>query len=288
MNNFKSKNAAFTLIELLVVISIIAVLLSILMPALNKAKRAALVVLCGSNLHQLAIGLNAYASDHGRYMPRGAGYPSLVYHTAGVLPDMREMLVKYVCFKKADVMFCPAAKCTDTARGAVKPGVSSNLGALTAQQLYWSEYFWLGDGWYGGNPVAYRIGYNLFAGLEGDTNYGPAADYDWQYSGNSFKAYEPRVAGSSKDCIAADIQEAWPEVAGWGWEGVPYMSNHAKGWIASNAGVAGATEKPTIKFIDSNAAFGDGHVEKRKKLDYGVRRLQTEGVPSSHHGLFEY
>ena len=288
MNNCKSKNAAFTLIELLVVISIIAVLLSILMPALNKAKRAARVILCSSNLHQLAIGLNSYASDHGRYMARGAGYPSLIYHTDGVLPDMREMLVEYVAYKKAEVMFCPAANCTDTARGAVKPGVSSNLGGLTAEQLYWRDYFWLGDSWYGGNPVAYRIGFNLYAGLQGDLSYFGDMDYDWQYSGNSFTAYAPRVGGSARDCLAADVQEAWPEAdfPGWGYEGNPYMSNHAKGWITSTPGVPGV--EPSIKFIDSNAAFGDGHVEKRKKLEYGVRRLMTAGDPSTHHGLFEY
>ena len=286
MNNCKNKKNGFTLIELLVVISIIAVLLSILMPALNKAKRLARIVVCGSNLHQVAIGLNSYASDHGRYMPRGAGYPSLVAHTPVQTPDMREMLVEYVAYKKAEVMFCPAAKCTDTARGAVKPGISSDLdlGSLSAQELYWSEFFWLGDSWYGGNPVAYRIGFNLYAGLEGDPGYG-YPDYDWQYSGNSFRAYAPRVGGSARDCLAADIQEAWPEVVGWGQERFPYMSNHAKGWIASNAGVS---DPPGIKFIDSNAAFGDGHVEKRKKLEYGVRRLQAVGDPSTHHGLFEY
>ena len=53
-----NKNEGFTLIELLVVISIIAVLLSILMPALNKAKNMARMVICSNNLHQIAIGLN--------------------------------------------------------------------------------------------------------------------------------------------------------------------------------------------------------------------------------------
>ena len=60
-------NRAFTLIELLVVISIIAVLMSILMPALGKVKEQARKVVCGTQLKQQGIGLAAYASDYNRY-----------------------------------------------------------------------------------------------------------------------------------------------------------------------------------------------------------------------------
>ncbi|RKY07590.1 MAG: hypothetical protein DRP56_05460 [Planctomycetota bacterium] len=61
---FRTNNKkAFTLIELLVVISIIALLLSILMPALSKVKKQGKKVACASNLHQMHIALNAYASD---------------------------------------------------------------------------------------------------------------------------------------------------------------------------------------------------------------------------------
>ncbi|OHB57616.1 MAG: hypothetical protein A2Y12_17895 [Planctomycetes bacterium GWF2_42_9] len=54
---------AFTLVELLVVISIIALLLAILMPSLNKARENAKRAVCSSNQRQLGIGLTMYEQE---------------------------------------------------------------------------------------------------------------------------------------------------------------------------------------------------------------------------------
>ena len=62
---------AFTLIELLVVISIIALLISILVPALSSARKQAYAVVCLSNLHQIGMGAYYYADDNDTYIPRG-------------------------------------------------------------------------------------------------------------------------------------------------------------------------------------------------------------------------
>lgn len=62
---------AFTLIELLVVVAIIAILISILLPALNDAKRQARTDVCMSNQRQLAIGFLTYASEWSDCLPGG-------------------------------------------------------------------------------------------------------------------------------------------------------------------------------------------------------------------------
>lgn len=73
MKATKTLRNAFTLVELLIVVGIIAVLVAILLPALNKAREQARAVNCMSNLRQLGVALQMYRNAYHDFVPAASG-----------------------------------------------------------------------------------------------------------------------------------------------------------------------------------------------------------------------
>ena len=92
MHQTDARRSGFTLIELLVVIAIIAVLIGLLLPAVQKVRSQALMTECTNNLKQIGVALHAFAEAHDGTLPPSVNNAttSLPVWTAHILPYVEQ------------------------------------------------------------------------------------------------------------------------------------------------------------------------------------------------------
>ena len=193
----RDSKKGFTLIELLVVISIIAMLLSILMPALGRAKEQAMAVVCRTRLKQWGLIFNMYFEEHEGKVP-----PGRVGMVMGGDPEESGWGMWFRAtehyYENPDMMFCPSATKT-TEKGGQQP----------------FRAWHISNDWIDNFPQFQRgsYGYNMWGVARkggpygGPTRYPPSPEYDDQRIHNISslgRPYNTPLMGDSS------VMQTWP------------------------------------------------------------------------------
>ena len=184
----RRRRPAFTLVELLVVIGIIALLIGILLPALNKARLKAQETACASNLHQIGLSLLMYVNEQG-YYPGNLGFhdgnpsqPISIWQTR-LRTYMKGNAKAFLCPSRDDSFAWRTAPVTGPAGSPFNQYGMSSFYCDATDSGYGYTYktvgkFTVGEpllftagGFNGGTPSNFSYGYNDW-GVWG-TSYGP-------------------------------------------------------------------------------------------------------------------
>jgi prepilin-type N-terminal cleavage/methylation domain-containing protein/prepilin-type processing-associated H-X9-DG protein len=229
---------AFTLVELLVVIGIIAVLVAILLPALQSAREKALRVKCGADLHTFAQAVTMYANQNKGRVPMHYGGSNWLWD----LPyDSRDWLTDYAKLPQ-EIFYCPSY--THETKGqwdfCGPPGSTPDNFAIIG-------YYWLGK----------RPGYATGPGTFRDNTMTNMLFRNPQYDRWIEKVTDKTERSGPSDLVLmSDIVISKDDTRSWANKN--FITVYG-GYFAGH----GTTHRSGDKPLGGNVLFLDGHAEWR-------------------------
>lgn len=265
-----SRIRGFSLIELLTVVVIIALLMSILMPALGKARQSARRVQCQSNLGQIAKALFAYASEHGGMMPVAA--PQELGGPQGIVPESDPWLTARMFGGSLPADQRPLnayLKSVEVFRSPCDRGeplwwfdTAPYQASATCYELYGSSYFYA-SGYNRMGGVVAPMGIAKFVGLE--FSYGR---FTWTPLETGRPLRMTSYPASSRKVLIGSIP----------------IHRTMSGVVAPNARAQWYKNDPD--HLWANAAFVDGHVEFVRVFPYDADFQSVFTAPDEANPYF--
>lgn len=269
LKRFRSARPAFTLIELLVVVAIIALLISILLPVLGRAREQAKIVKCGAQLKDIGNSLTVYSNEYNRLPHQntvgsqsgpGLGTETRKQRDAAAMWGyaVHEAIANYMGGLRQDietgqlskthaVFYCPVLREADVHNLNFVSGPGTGNGIETTEDKY------------------IHISYNYYGRLDetrNDPNDGanfttvaPVNDPELTAHIQIKRKHYAGILPRSDDVLMGDA-------AGWWVGGNRWRINHGTGWGTQFM----SNPRPTI--AGANLMYADGHVDWKRESHF--------------------
>jgi len=310
-NRESYRRDAFTLIEVLVVVAIIAILVAILLPSLRQAREQAKQAACGSQLRQIAVGLQSYAVENDGVYPYGLAWPASPFgppafgaeNPQGRFTDRPSYkyfhgypayiaLYQYKQIPDPKVFYCPAQERLKFGGEYTWPTEPPDLSEATqiGQAAYYR--FIIGYSWYADIWMSKDICDDKAMANFPDFMYGGYPDNWWAHGlGRSTGIGECRkkrqvIADSADDLpdtmIASDIMSDYRVYE----DVLPAGTPLKQDWQRHAPDDSYNSHGGPYRFAGGNVAYNDGSVTWRKRInceaDFRRSFFANDGTTADH------